>query len=106
MARIELWATQPEAAVELRAGDELVVRLPERPTGHQWEVTEVLGPVTVTGEELEPPGTAAPGAAAQRRVTVRADEPGTATVDLGLRRPWEEQPARRTLVRVTVRPAL
>ena len=93
-----------DTAVEAAVGDSLVIALPENgTTGYQWTVSAAGDAVVVETDEFAPPGSAAPGAAGQRLVTLRATRTGTAVVDMRLERPWEALATRRRRLRVTIR---
>jgi predicted secreted protein len=82
------------ARVVVSEGDRVVVRVPEiASAGYQWSVEELTGPLELEASDLTL-GSAAPGAAAERVVALRAAGGGEGRLVLALRRPWErEEPA-------------
>ncbi|WP_432564812.1 hypothetical protein [Kineococcus sp. SYSU DK003] len=74
------------SSVEVALGDRVTLRLAQPVTGHEWDVA-VEGRLIVLDDILEPAATGAPGATAQRVVTVGVNGPGTAVAQL--KRGWE-----------------
>lgn len=73
--------------VSVRAGDRIVLRLPENPTtGYRW-TGEIPVFLRVTRDANEPGF--APGAAGFRVLELVAEEPGRAEVSLACGRAWE-----------------
>jgi predicted secreted protein len=97
--------------VRLRVGDDHIVRLSSLGTaGYRWfhdvaggqqpavEVSKEWG--RAPGEEAPPP---TPGTTADEVFRIRAVHPGTATVHLAQRRPWEkESPLNRRVLEIEV----
>ena len=83
--------TQARRDVQLQQGEKLVVELEEHgTTGYEWHATaEPAEVVAVTSSEFVPPASSAAGAAGRRRIVVTGSRPGTAELELELRRPWE-----------------
>jgi len=77
--------------VHASTGDEIQVQLEETPTtGYRWHLTGMDdGVLTQQGSSFDP-GTAI-GAAGMRIFVFHAGKPGTATLSLLLRRPWEDE---------------
>ena len=90
--------------VEVRVGEEFVIRLPENATtGYLWSVREMGAGLELVEEEMVPPRhNAGVGAAGERHVRVRAVKPGRAEVVLERGRAWEPKPVEERRVRVTV----
>ena len=87
---------QAGSTVTARAGDRIIVRLPENGgTGYQWSVAEVGTPLHVESSELILPTNLKPGAAGERVVSVRLGQPGRARLVLHLKRQWESEPLDR-----------
>lgn len=84
--------------VQLRAGQQLEIRLAEnRTTGFQWALVSdgkpACAPVSNSYEAPKGP----PGAGGTARWLFQAATAGAGTIELAYRRPWEtEQPAIRT----------
>jgi len=95
-------------AVDMRVGDEVVLRVAENgTTGHQWSVEVAGGEVEIVDNGPVPPGDLdtgrpAPGAAGKRLIRVRAVGAGTTVVTLRLARPWEAAVAEERRVEFTV----
>ncbi|MGI8576191.1 MAG: protease inhibitor I42 family protein [Egibacteraceae bacterium] len=91
--------------VRLARDDVLVLRVQELASaGYRWDVDALPEQLVIESNELRTPGTDAPGAGAERMVTLRAATSGEGRVVLGLRRPWEpDGPAEQRFdVRVVV----
>jgi predicted secreted protein len=103
----EILVSSSREAVDAASGERIVVRLPENATtGYRWVVDDLPAGVGLEADELVPPGSGRPGAAAERRVTLVAREPGTGCVVLRLVQPWADEPgeaADRFELLVTVR---
>lgn len=100
MAEVAL--ARDDSAVAIERGDVLVVRLEETATtGYLWRAETDGGLVEV--DDATGAGGPAPGAAGERVLRFRADEPGSWTLDLRLARPWEDAVAQERRVDVTVR---
>lgn len=84
--------------------DRLIVVLPENATtGYQWSIEEIPVALALESSDLVPPREAAPGAAGERRIVLRARETGQGRLVLGLTRPWESQRPTETFeINVTV----
>jgi predicted secreted protein len=99
--------TRAGQSVAVSAGDRIVILLsePSAGTGFEWDVATLPDFLEVEGSSLDPAHGAVPGAAATRRMVLRALGPGTANVELALRRAWERDrpPAERFDVAVTAR---
>jgi inhibitor of cysteine peptidase len=103
MADVEVTSTG--ARLSVRAGDRIVVSLPENAgTGHLWMVEEVGDTLALESDNRVPPGaddpTAArepvpPGAAGNRVLTFRALRNGPARLVLVKKRPWESAAVER-----------
>jgi inhibitor of cysteine peptidase len=88
MADIEVRESGGRVAVA--ADDRVVIRLPENATtGYQWTIDDMPSSLEVERNEMIPPGSAAPGAAGERLIVLRATGAGTSQVRLGLRRTWD-----------------
>jgi inhibitor of cysteine peptidase len=74
--------------VVLKAGQTLVIRLPENPTtGYRWAV-ESCGTMRLDKDEFFPIGTGV-GAGGTRQLQWRAESSGRHHISLVLRRSWE-----------------
>lgn len=87
--------TDPSEDIEVAAGEAFTIVLASNATtGYQWQLSRPLDEsvVTLVGSEYEGPGglAPAPGAGGQEVWTFQAVGPGTAAIDLGYVRPWEE----------------
>jgi len=92
----DLEVTASGSTVTASPADRIVIRLAESATsGYQWSVAEAGEALEVESSELSLPGSAAPGAAAQRVIRLRPRGPGRARVRLHLKRAWEPEPADR-----------
>lgn len=90
--------------VQVEAGDEVVIRLPENATtGYVWSVGAVADNLALTGDEPTPAGGGGVGVEGERVFRVRAVAPGSGDVVLRLGRVWEPAPieerARRSAAR-------
>jgi predicted secreted protein len=94
---------QGSDAVTVDVGELVTIRLPENATtGFVWSV-EVGPGLVVEADRMLPPRGAAPGAAGEHVVRVRAEQRGRWEVRLRQRREWEDAAAREECVTVTVR---
>ena len=77
-------------------GDTIQVRLPENPTtGYQWEASPGQTPaLRLVSSEYMPSAPASLGAGGTRTFTFQALQPGSANIQLVLRRPWEASGAK------------
>lgn len=75
----------------VRAGEEVVIRLPENPTtGYSWEFRQTgPGELAVVDDRFEAGGSPRPGAAGTRVVRLVARRAGNVRVEAVERRPWE-----------------
>ena len=95
-------------AVDMRVGDEIVLRVAENgTTGYRWSVEVTGAQVEIVDDRSVPPGDLdtgrpAPGAAGKRLIRVRAVVAGTTVVTLRLARPWETAAAEERRVEFTV----
>ena len=93
----------PGAAVHLRVGDTLEVRLRQiGGAGYLWHVDAVPDPLRLESDEVNGPGTSAAGGAWHRRFGLAAVTTGRGTLELRLARPWEDRAERVVKVAVTV----
>ncbi|PYP85554.1 MAG: peptidase inhibitor I42 [Candidatus Angelobacter sp. Gp1-AA117] len=84
------------------AGDEIQVQLEETPTtGYRWQVAGIDDGVLSPQGSSFSPGTAI-GAAGMRTFVFRAERPGTATLNLRLQRPWEDEKSSLKNFQVTI----
>jgi inhibitor of cysteine peptidase len=90
--------------ITLQPGDRVEVRLHENPTtGYRWQPTVDPSGAVELGTPRYVPSGSAPGAAGIRIFPLAAAEPGRAVVELQLRRPGPDAPARaRIMVRFVV----
>jgi predicted secreted protein len=89
--------------VRVPVGERVAVVLPEAATGgYEWAIEHVDPGLELESSALTPAATAAPGAAAERRLVFRATAGGQATLRLRLERPWESQAKRRFELTVIV----
>lgn len=80
------------ARVVVSEGGRVLVRVQETASaGYQWSVEQLTGPLELESSELAFGGSAAPGAAAERVVALRAAGGGEGRLVLALRRPWERE---------------
>ena len=78
------------ANVVVSPGDRVVIRVPENAsTGYQWSVEELTAPRELESSELAATAEAAPGAAGERVVKLRATDQGEGQLVLVLSRAWE-----------------
>jgi inhibitor of cysteine peptidase len=116
LAETHLSVSDRGAAVELRAGDVLVIELAENPTtGYRWEVDTAPAALALDASKFVPPGAtrgtpapapAAAGAGGRRKVTFRAVAGAAGgTLRLLCRRSWPGQAPAADQFEVTVRVA-
>ncbi|MET8975729.1 protease inhibitor I42 family protein [Streptomyces sp. NPDC004539] len=100
----EVRVSSQDTRVSVRAGDDLVVELPENATtGFRWEVTSLDG-LELTGDDHTPAPTVTVGAGGTRVLRLRAEKAGEGRLELVYRRPWEAEGERagEYALRVTV----
>ncbi|WP_416974233.1 protease inhibitor I42 family protein [Streptomyces sp. 4F14] len=91
----EVRVSARDSRARVRAGDDLVVELPENPTtGFRWEVRGIEG-LELTGDDYTPAPAPAPtglvGAGGTRVLRLRAREAGEGRLELVYRRSWEAE---------------
>ncbi|MEX3104103.1 MULTISPECIES: protease inhibitor I42 family protein [unclassified Streptomyces] len=97
----EVRVSARDSDVRVRAGDDVVVELPENPsTGYRWEITGIEG-LDVTGDDHTPAptgpagaelgGAELVGAGGTRVLRLRAEKAGEGRLELLYRRPWEAE---------------
>ncbi|QNP74168.1 protease inhibitor I42 family protein [Streptomyces roseirectus] len=102
----EVRVSSQESRVSVRAGDDVVVELPENATtGFRWEVTGLDG-LELTGDDYTP-DPAPPmmvGTGGTRLLRLRAEKAGEGRLELVYRQPWgaENETAGEYALRVTV----
>jgi predicted secreted protein len=89
---------------EVRQGDIVLIRLAENPsTGYQWEVDAVAEQVVeLQGSDFSMVGRSI-GGGGWRTFPFKAQSPGTAKIQLKLRREWEPEDATIDRFGVTIR---
>ncbi|MBI5719636.1 MAG: protease inhibitor I42 family protein [Burkholderiales bacterium] len=98
-----LTAADDGRTLELRAGSEVVIRLPENPsTGFRWEIDTDKAYVTVERQRFEQRSDRV-GGGGESSWVLRASTPGVTTVKLMLWRPWEGERAAIQRFVVTLR---
>lgn len=96
--------TRNGGEVEVRLGATFKLRLPENPTtGFRWHLVSSGEPSTALLEESFLPQSTAPGASGVHRWRFQAEQGGTATIRLALRRRWQEDAAPDQMFEVRVR---
>ncbi len=72
-------------------GDTIQILLPENPsTGYRWEAASHLEPVLrLVSSEYSAPAPASLGSAGTRTFTLQALQPGSASLQLALKRSWD-----------------
>jgi len=101
MGQVEVTGT---GTVQVEAGDEVVIRLPENATtGYVWSVGAIAENLVLTGDDVIPAGGSGVGGAGERVFQVRAVAPGSGDVVLRLGRVWEPAPIEERTVTVAVR---
>ncbi|MDX3380506.1 protease inhibitor I42 family protein [Streptomyces niveiscabiei] len=92
----EVRVSARDSVVRVRAGDVVVVELPENPsTGYRWEITGIDG-LDVTGDDhtpapTGPAGAELVGAGGTRVLRLRAEQAGEGRLELVYRRSWEAE---------------
>jgi inhibitor of cysteine peptidase len=109
LSEIQLDESADGGGVTTSVSMRVVVTLTSNPsTGYQWELTELDTSVLEnTSHTYVAPGTVMPGAPGSERWEFAACAPGTTTLRLEYRRPWEPaevDPADTVRVTVTVTP--
>jgi len=107
--RADVWLvreTDTERDLPVRVSDEIVLRLPERPSnGYVWTLHRIqfssLEVVEEVTEAVDDEGDRH-GGSTVRRVHLRAISPGVDDIAVVLRRPWEDKPLRQVVVHVHV----
>jgi len=91
MAEVSITQADNGTAVELRVGDTLHIRLPERPTtGYRWAVERVEpGLVPTGGSAAATAPDSRAGSAGERTFTFKAQQAGQTSLHLENRREWE-----------------
>ncbi|GAV45361.1 protease inhibitor I42 family protein [Streptomyces acidiscabies] len=100
----EVRVSARDSLVQVRAGDDIVVELPENPsTGYLWEITGIEG-LEVTGDDHASAPTGLVGAGGSRVLRLRAEKAGEGRLELVYRRSWEAEGenAGQYALRVTV----
>jgi inhibitor of cysteine peptidase len=89
---------------EVRQGNIVLIRLAENPsTGYPWEIDEVAEQVIeLQGSDFSMVGRSI-GGGGWRTFTFKAQSPGTAKIQLKLRREWEPEDATIDRFEVTIR---
>lgn len=86
-----------DRTVEVPAGEEIAVTLPENPTtGYRWVVETVTGDITLVSSDFAPPASAPgakPGAGGHRTIQLRAGGSGHGELRLRSERAWESASA-------------
>jgi inhibitor of cysteine peptidase len=94
-----------DRAVNVPAGEEISVTLPENPTtGYRWVVEAVTGDLALVSADFSPPKEVKPGAGGHRTIHLRAGARGHGELRLRYERAWEgaSDGARRCLLTFTV----
>jgi len=87
---VELAGVDAGRTVTVAVGEDVTVRLPQNgSTGYVWQVADLDGPASVVDDRVDLPGASAPGAGGERRLTVRADAPGTVRLRAVHVQPWQ-----------------
>ena len=108
MSRTQISSADNGKSLALQAGDELAVSLPENPTtGYRWQVDSSGPSLILEKDDFALPGEVQMGSAGTRLFTFRAAAAGHASLQLGLRRSWEQdKPALQTFsLSIQVEPA-
>src|SRR5919202_5312617 len=89
----ELTLTQADRDKSFRVhqGDVVLIRLPEKPTtGYQWAIAETDEKILeLEDSNFSLPADASIGGGGERRLRFKAKSPGTAHLELKMRREWE-----------------
>jgi inhibitor of cysteine peptidase len=89
--------------IEVRVGDTFEVSLPEiRTSGFSWSIKSGGAPVCSMAADVFGSKSAMPGESGAHRWSFKVDAPGTATIEMIYRRPWDAKspPARTYSLRV------
>jgi len=100
----EVRVSAQDTWASVRAGDDLVVELPENATtGFRWQVTGLDG-LELTGDDYTPAPTVMAGDGGTRILRLRAEKAGEGRLELVYRQPWgaEGEEAGEYSLRVTV----
>ncbi|MGE5204696.1 MAG: protease inhibitor I42 family protein [Chlamydiota bacterium] len=91
MSRIQISSADNGKSLAVRVGDELAISLPENPTtGYRWQVDSSGSSLILEKDDFALPGKVQMGSGGTRLLTFRAAAAGHASLQLGSRRPWEE----------------
>ena len=96
MTEIKLTKNDNGKTVEAKAGDSVVIELPENPTtGYVWtlDVKEGQGVAHVSDSPYAAASESGIGGGGMRTFNVEIQSPGNATIDMKLRRQWEPESA-------------
>jgi len=92
-----------DSEVSVKAGDVVVVRLPELgAAGYEWRVAALDPPGLPVESAQESAQGVAPGAAGVKEFRVRPPAPGRVRVEFELARPWDPAPEERHGLTITV----
>lgn len=90
MTVVDVSTADNGARVEVRAGDAIVLRLPDNPTtGYRWQLLPVDGDILVLDDEGYLPSGAGVGSGGTATWRLRAVREGTTVVAATRWRPWE-----------------
>lgn len=91
--------------VTVKPDDDFLVALPANPTtGYSWAATVSNAKVvTADGAAYRAPASKAMGAGGEQVLAFEAQHPGTATITLSYRRPWEKSTPAAQTVTIVVR---
>lgn len=104
MAEVKLTLADQGKSIQVRPGDQIIVRLGENPTtGYGWAV-EQLDPdvVTPVGSDYEPASNSGVGGGGERTFTFTAVKAGSSPIQLKLWRKWEGDKSIRQRFEVTI----
>lgn len=104
---LENIAFSSDATITVKAGEEFTISRPENAgsTGYSWtEVVQDQAVVEFKTKQYQTPMRPMPGSKGTTEFIFEAKNPGTTTITLELRRPWEpkEAPAETYSIDVTV----
>jgi predicted secreted protein len=92
-----------DSEVSVKAGDVVVVRLPElSAAGYQWRVSALDPPGLPVESAQETAEGMAPGSAGVKEFRLRPPAPGRVRVEFELARPWDPTPEKHHLLTITV----